>query len=110
MKPHPEILQAAIASIPSCETEPEILRLADRVDETGPAEMNFPAEVIMFAAQLQAGPARLEYLDRINVSAEQGMLQLAFFNAGLQPCCSFIMAVHAAGWRAGTVSFLERKL
>lgn len=103
-----EILKEAIARIANCTTEAEILKLADRVDEAGPAEMNFPAEVIIFAGQLLAGPARFDYLNKIMASAEMSMLQLAFFNAGEQPPCSFIMAVHAAGWRAGTVTFLER--
>lgn len=102
----PEKLKAAIAAVPGCTTEMDLLKVADRVDQIGPAEMNFPAEIIMYVdISAQTGQ---DLQSSIRASAERAMLQLAFFNAGEQPPCSFIMAAYNAGWRAGKTTLFER--
>lgn len=103
-------LRRAIDHVPSCRSEADLLRAASWCDEgIGPAEMNFPAEVIMFANFIKGlqPPGIGSHLGAIIKSAEMGMLQLAFFNRGEQPPCSFIMVCHKAGWRVGSFGKLE---
>ena len=67
------------------------------------AEFNFPAEVLIFvdlARNTDFDTAPIEpHLDRIQASAERAMLQLAFFNCGINPPSTYIMEVHKMGWR-----------
>lgn len=95
-----QILIDAIAGIPDAKTMAQLLRLAGKVDQAaGPAEFNFPAEVIMHLDVTGLTGSVDE--SAIRKSAEQAMLQLAFFNLGENPPCSFIMVCHLNGWRAG---------
>lgn len=76
----------------------ELQDLACKVDQgIRDAEFNFPAEIILYLdVQSETGKDRSE---GIRKSAEESMMQMAFFNLGLQPPCSFIMACYQEGWR-----------
>jgi hypothetical protein len=103
---HIKTQQQALDELPSCKTEWDLERLATRISEpaTQPAEFNFPADVIMLVDAMLLvdrvpDPDARETLAHIRAAGEQAMLQLAFFNLGLQVPSPFINKVHEAGWR-----------
>lgn len=109
-----EIRKKVLEQLPTAETEADLLRLVQRTDESAkPAEFNFPAEVLIFVdgiRQRVGGDSnRDKLLTDIENSAQQAMLQLAFFNQGIQPPSSVIMAVYNLGWRVGKFGGFERQ-
>lgn len=101
---HVKTLEEGLAQLPSCKTADDLERLATRISEpaTRPAEFNFPADVIMLTDALLLDhtlPKALDILKSIRAAGEQGMLQIAFFNLGLQVPSPFIIRAHEAGWR-----------
>ena len=101
-----------LEQLPAAETEADLLRLVQRTDESAkPAEFNFPAEVLIFVDCIRHSTdegRRTKMLADIEHSAEEAMLQLAFFNQGIQPPSTVIMAVHSLGWRVGKFGQFER--
>ncbi len=106
----------AINAIPKAESAVGLLVLAFKVDRgTQPAEFNFPAEVKMLTDALRAG--LIAGLDEFNQkritdlyrSADCMELQLAFFNAGVNPPCSFIMICQKNGWGVNEGGRLVKK-
>lgn len=95
-----KIRMGAIEEVGLAESESDFLRLAVKVDEgfEKPSEYNFWANVLMGcdAAVYHGHP-----LDTTSIrkTAEQGIMQQALHNHGLQPPCSFIIKAHEAGWR-----------
>ncbi len=107
----------AVNAIPKAESAVGLLVLAFKVDRgTQPAEFNFPAEVKMLTASLlhaikwdeeaALNSKRLNDLDRSAACME---LQLAFFNAGVNPPCSFIMICQKNGWGVNEGGRLVKK-
>lgn len=101
---HVKTLQQALDELPKCVKADDLERLANRICEpaTQPAEFNFPADVIMLVDSLLLDPTlpkALDILSHIRAAGEQGMLQIAFFNLGIQAPSPFIIKVHEAGWR-----------
>lgn len=104
---HVQTLMQAIEALHRCATEEDFTALAQRIDEgTKPAEFNFHADVVMLTDsllyQLQSEgkvPDLAKALADLRVIGEEGMLQLAFFNLGIQVPSPFIIKAHEAGWR-----------
>jgi hypothetical protein len=91
-------LATALGQLKHCVNLTQLLKVADNVDQgIRDAEFNFPAEIIMFVDMAAEG-ITLNH-DSVRRSAEEAMLQLAFFNAGLNLPSPFIMACHQGGWR-----------
>lgn len=101
---HIKTLPDAIEALPLCQTPDDFEALAQRIDESSqPAEFNFHADVIMLVDALllrEEMPTDIrECLRRIQEAGEQGMLQLALMNRGIQAPSPFIIKAHEAGWR-----------
>jgi hypothetical protein len=76
-----------------------LLKVAESLDEPmEDAEFNFWADITMVVHVAQ-GTGKAPNLETLLRVAEQGMLQLAFHNHGIQPPAAFIIQAHAAGWR-----------
>ena len=93
-------LKAALAELPNAESESDFLRLAIKTDEGffKSSEYNFWASILIScdASVQEEQPLNLASIHR---TAEQGIMQQALHNHGLQPPCSFIIKAHEAGWR-----------
>jgi hypothetical protein len=83
----------------NAEDADHLLRMVDRITEAkDEAEFNFPAAVLQAVELARAGFFPVD-LHSLETSAEEAMLQIAFFNEGHAAPSPFIIKAVAAGWR-----------
>jgi hypothetical protein len=76
-----------------------LLRMASRISPVNAdAEFNFPAAILQALEFAKEGIKPLDPAD-LATAAEEGMLQIAFFNEGYAVPSPFLVLAVAAGWR-----------